>query len=453
LSKHYQGIFTQIVNNKKIKKEGGNKVAFVTDYMNHYGYIVLFFALLLELLALPLPGEVIMSYAGLLIFQGKLNWILSILMAGLGSSIGMTISYWIGYKLGTPFFEKYGHRIHLGPERLKKTSIWFERFGNKFLIIAYFIPGVRHFTGYFSGVTKLPFRTYMRYAYSGAFIWAGTFISLGKILGPKWEKFHHSITKYLLIAGVIAAVIFICIYLYKKYKFQLIEFTQHALNKGVKTFLSFGRVKFVVVIAFGICLSFIALMIGLVQDLFANEFAEFDTVASYIVHAVFTEDWYNWMNLFVYYSSVQVFVVVVGLTWIWVMMKGKDRVLETGFLLFVSIGGVLWAEGLRRIFHRTGPHNTLNTFPSEQTLLTFIVLGFATFLLTRHYFASWTRYVTLMAVALISSLFGISRIYFDMQYPSDIAAGFVFGGVWLSLNIVLLEVFRILRKGKMNFST
>ena len=41
-------------------------------------------------------------------------------MAGIGSFTGMTISYWLGKKLGTPFFHKHGHRIHLGPERLDR---------------------------------------------------------------------------------------------------------------------------------------------------------------------------------------------------------------------------------------------------------------------------------------------------------------------------------------------
>jgi membrane protein DedA with SNARE-associated domain len=111
--------------------------------------MVLFFALMLELLALPLPGEVLMSYTGFLVFQGHLNWTISVLMAGFGSSVGMTIAYWIGYKLGTPFFDKYGHRFHMGPERIEKTSTWFNMYGNKLLVIAYFIPGVRHITGYF----------------------------------------------------------------------------------------------------------------------------------------------------------------------------------------------------------------------------------------------------------------------------------------------------------------
>src|SRR4051794_14092996 len=103
--------------------------------LNQYGYYVLGIALMLELLALPLPGEVLMTYAGLMVFEGHLNWVVSILTAGIGASIGMTISYWIGYKLGTPFFEKHGAKIHLGPDKLKKTSQWFEHYGNKLLLI------------------------------------------------------------------------------------------------------------------------------------------------------------------------------------------------------------------------------------------------------------------------------------------------------------------------------
>jgi membrane protein YqaA with SNARE-associated domain len=118
---------------------------FIQHLLEQYGYLVLGLALILELLALPLPGEILMTYAGLMVYQGHLNWPLSILTAGLGASAGMTLSYWIGYKLGTPFIEKYGAKFHFGPDKVEKTSRWFERYGNKLLIIAFYIHGVRHF--------------------------------------------------------------------------------------------------------------------------------------------------------------------------------------------------------------------------------------------------------------------------------------------------------------------
>lgn len=156
-------------------------MGFLTNWLEQYGYWVLFSALFLEMLAFPFPGEVLMSYSGLLIFQGKLNWIVTIFSAFVGVSTGVTLSYWIGFRLGTPFFNKYGARFHLGPDRLQNISNWFQKYGNKLLIIAFFIPGVRHFTGYFAGVTRISFRTYAWYSYIGAFIWVTVFISFGKV--------------------------------------------------------------------------------------------------------------------------------------------------------------------------------------------------------------------------------------------------------------------------------
>jgi membrane-associated phospholipid phosphatase len=358
----------------------------------------------------------------------------------------MTLSYGIGYKLGPPFFEKYGARFHFGPERFKKTSQWFERYGNKVLIIAYFIPGIRHITGYFYGVSRMPFLTYIIYAYSGAFLWTGTFITLGKLLGPKWEVYHKLITRYLIIAGVIALLAFIVIYLYKKRRTQLIEWTIQAIQR----FHSIGRAKFLIVAAAIVFIGFFGLMIGLIQDFFGHETTQFDTVAEYIIQTVFSEDWSYWMDKMEWISSARVLIPVALLTILWILFKGKERLLESGFLLFVIIAGELIGIVLRKVFHRVGPIpnqlKLLYTFPSEQTLITITVYGFSAYLLFRHYGTVWVRIVAPVTVVLIALFVGLSQIYWDLQYPSDVIAGYVFGVVWLSLNIILLEIFRFMQK-------
>jgi hypothetical protein len=40
----------------------------------------------------------------------------------------------------------------------------------------------------------------------------------------------------------------------------------------------------------------------------------------------------------------------------------------------------------------------------------------------------------------------LNPLFFQTQYPSDILTGYVFGGVWLTLNILLLEIYRLLSK-------
>ena len=99
-----------------------------------------FIALFLEMLALPLPGEMLMSYTGLFVFEGKLNWLFSIVSASAGEQPGITLSYGIGYRLGKPFLMKYGARYHFGEEKLAIMSVWFDKYGDKLLFIAFFIP-------------------------------------------------------------------------------------------------------------------------------------------------------------------------------------------------------------------------------------------------------------------------------------------------------------------------
>jgi membrane protein DedA with SNARE-associated domain len=423
---------------------------FLTQWLDHYGYGVLFIALMLEMLALPLPGEILLSYSGLQIYEGKLSWLLSMASAGAGAIAGITAAYWIGFKLGKPFFEKYGSRFHMGPEKLAQVSDWFDKYGNKLLIISFFLPGVRHFTGYFSGVTRMPFRKYAVYAFSGALLWVGVFITLGKLLGPKWEKYHHTINRYLLIAGIAAFVVFILVYLYRKNKQLIFNRMTELLETAINHFHSLGKVKFIVLSAFALFILFFSLMIGLIQDFLAKEFTLFDELSSYLVHAVFGAGWDAWMSRFALLGSSLVFIPLIIFTLAWIIVKGKDRRLEMSFLAVVVIGGEVLDEGLRWLFHRPGPisggFQFFNTFPSKESLTSITVCGFAAYLLVRHYGKVYIRLAAAAVVIILCLLVGISRIYYNVQYPSDVAAGYVFGGTWLSLNVILLEIFRKMKK-------
>ncbi|MBM7569020.1 phosphatase PAP2 family protein [Paenibacillus sacheonensis] len=108
---------------------------------------------------------------------------------------------------------------------------------------------------------------------------------------------------------------------------------------------------------------------------------------------------------------------------------------DTGFCV---LGGEVLDDELRMLFHRPGPVaagiQLINTFPSEETLTSITVCGFTAFLLLRH-----------DSHILVCLLVGISRIYSGVQFPSDVTAGYVFGGVWITLNVILLEVLRKLQ--------
>lgn len=425
---------------------------FLTELFNNYGYIVLFLSLALELIAFPTPGETLMTYCGFLVFQGRLNWGISIIVAALGVISGITISYFIGHSLGTPFLKKYGSYIHFEPEKLDKTSKWFEKYGNGILVVAYFIPGIRHITGYFSGITKIPFKKFALNAYIGAFIWTATFISLGKILGSNWENFHGSIKKYLIIGGIILAVALLCIYIYRNYKIKIKDFTIRSLEKLINIFHSLGKLKVAIV---GIAVIFIALsivVIGLIQDFLANEFNEFDTIATYLVTLIFSENFYSVMSFFKLLTSTEVLIILGVSIFVWIMYKSDTKFLEIRFFISTILGGELLEEVLRIVFHRLGPaglsiiKNVKYTFPSEQTLMSVVIYGFLAFIVFRYTNKRWLWSIVTFISLGICFVTGLSIIFFQVQYPSDVIAGYAFGGLWLSLNIILLEVFRVLPK-------
>jgi membrane protein DedA with SNARE-associated domain len=70
----------------------------ITLFEQH-SYLILFTGIFLELLALPISGEFLMSYAGYFVFQGKMNYTLALLTVFVSGGAGITATYWIGSHL------------------------------------------------------------------------------------------------------------------------------------------------------------------------------------------------------------------------------------------------------------------------------------------------------------------------------------------------------------------
>lgn len=179
------------------------------------GYLVIWLGLLLEFIALPFPGETTMAYAGFLSYKGLLDWRALLLFAYLGTTMGITITYWIGKRAGLPFIKKFGKWFFLPPHKLDKTRYWFDKYGAGLIFLGYFIPGVRHFTGYFAGMIALPFRKFIMFAYSGALIWTILFIGIGKIFGPQWKYMFHLAATYSMFASLAIAALILAIIGYR----------------------------------------------------------------------------------------------------------------------------------------------------------------------------------------------------------------------------------------------
>ncbi|RIV20251.1 phosphatase PAP2 family protein [Alicyclobacillaceae bacterium I2511] len=417
----------------------------LTLMMDQYGYWVLFFALLFELIAFGLPTEVLMGYAGVLVYQGKLGWFPAVLAAGVGSMVGISIAYWIGARLGAPFFHRYGAKVHLGPDRLEKVSHWFSLYGDKLIIVAYFIPGARHVTGYFSGITRIPFYKFATYAYLGAALWVFTFVTLGKLLGPQWVHYHQLISKYLVMGGIFIGILLMGVYLYHRYKGALVagakQIMRHSPTEAKLLIIGSGGGFFILV----------GVMVGVIEDHLTHEFTVFNSVNTLVLHSALSNNLTPLMQGLANVASPVVLLPLAMISLLWILLRDQDKTLEVISLGVVVAGGVVLEEALQYLFFRITPppllHNgTLpSAFPGEHSLMSLTIWAFTGYVIARRSSNTGVKILLALLVALIAVGLGLSRVYLGVQTPSDILAGYVFAGVWLTMCVAVLEILRELR--------
>ncbi|MGO4276241.1 DedA family protein, partial [Paenibacillus sp. TAF58] len=128
-------------------------ITFLQDIIIQYGYIAIFFCLALGIIGLPVPDEILMTIVGYLSSLGLILFPISLAVSFFGAMTGMLCSYALGRKFGKPLLWKYGKWIKLTTTRLENTKTWFERHGPWAICIGYFIPGLRHLTCYYAGVS------------------------------------------------------------------------------------------------------------------------------------------------------------------------------------------------------------------------------------------------------------------------------------------------------------
>jgi membrane protein DedA with SNARE-associated domain len=179
----------------------------VLAWISQYSYLAIFVLLSLGIVGLPVPDETLLTFTGYLIYKSHLSPPMAFASALGGSASGITISYTLGRSFGV--LHRFGRYVHVTPERLERAHQWFERIGHWALTFGYFIPGVRHLTAYAAGMSGLAPHSFAIFAYLGAVLWVGTFLSLGYFLGDRWQAVERNIHRHLMEMGIALGVILV----------------------------------------------------------------------------------------------------------------------------------------------------------------------------------------------------------------------------------------------------
>jgi len=154
-----------------------------------------------------LPGDTLLFALGLFIAGGKYQVLgvdnkaagltIAVTMLTVAAFLGNVVGYEIGRRIGPPLYERDG-RI-LKRAHLDKTSEFFEKHGNKALVIGRFVPFVRTYITVIAGVTLMQRRRFLVWSAIGAVLWVVSIVLLGYFLGETFPALGENIDYAVLV--------------------------------------------------------------------------------------------------------------------------------------------------------------------------------------------------------------------------------------------------------------
>jgi membrane-associated phospholipid phosphatase len=197
----------------------------------------------------------------------------------------------------------------------------------------------------------------------------------------------------------------------------------------------------------------IKVFIELTDELYDNELGEFDnSIASFVTS--FRQDGLTAFFRFMTDMGDRVAYIVISLAlggYLFLRHKNWKFIVQTvSVLLLATATNVL----LKSAIHRERPLHehlvTVNTlsFPSGHSMSAMAFYGFLVYLAVVSKIPIFFKGFLVTLLCLLIFSIGVSRIYLGVHYPSDVAAGFVGGLMWVALCIVIFNIISMLRKRK-----
>ena len=171
-------------------------------WLEGLGYWGIMIGLMLEVI----PSEIVLSYGGYLVSQGRITFAGAVLFGTIGGVLAQLFVYWIGRYGGRPFLERYGKYILIRKKHIDVAEQWFDRYGTGVIFAARFIPVVRHAISIPAGIARMPLGRFTLLTTLAVVPWSILFVWLGAALGERWSAIDEAAGPYAKPAMLIAAV-------------------------------------------------------------------------------------------------------------------------------------------------------------------------------------------------------------------------------------------------------
>ncbi len=194
-------------------------VTWLSTTVGQWGYPGIVLLMALESSFFPFPSEVVIPPAAYLAAGGKMNIGMVILCGVLGSLVGSILNYWLAFKFGRPFFERYGRYLLLSPRSLERADQFFERYGQISTFVGRLLPVIRQYISLPAGLARMNVFAFCAATILGAGIWVLVLAAMGYWFGRNEQlviQNLHWITLALGIGFGILAIVY-----WRRYKKRL----------------------------------------------------------------------------------------------------------------------------------------------------------------------------------------------------------------------------------------
>lgn len=189
--------------------------AWITDFINQFGYIAITLLIALENIFPPLPSEIILTMSGFMTTNTTLTIIGVIIASTLGSLLGAIILYAIGRQLTVPRLQRLLNRrlfkmLGFHSDDAQKAVDWFNKHGTAGILYGRCIPVIRSLISIPAGIAQTPLPKFCFLTVIGSAVWNTILVGLGAWVGKSWNKIVIIFDEYTTVAIIIMAIV--CIY-------------------------------------------------------------------------------------------------------------------------------------------------------------------------------------------------------------------------------------------------
>src|SRR2546427_1891657 len=151
------------------------------------GYPSAGLGILIESAGVPFPGEALRVPAAAGAATRHPSRALVIFFGFFGARAGADLGSVLGHRGGRPFVERFGGVFRIRPDHLARAELFFARHGDKAILVARFVLGLRTWASMLAGMARMPFWRFQLFSAAGGLAWAAAIGVAGYLLGTNLQ--------------------------------------------------------------------------------------------------------------------------------------------------------------------------------------------------------------------------------------------------------------------------